>query len=187
MKGIYPDLLHILDLALLVDMYASSYTNGARTTDTFFVLATCSLLWWWFELSHNICVTAGPSYNSGIPHGCRARAQLFSMQTLGTKNSSYPAIGQKRLSGAASRMMVYFAIIMASEIAEQHPSDIHRSVLKKHVLTKHILKFPNENMGPSGGSMMSFQLWPESQLYMREMDLARCLMGSCSKQSFRNK
>ena len=81
-------------------------------------------------------------------------------------------------------MMVYFAIIMASEIAEQHPSDIHRSVLKKHVLTKHILKFPNENMGPSGGSMMSFQLWPESQLYLREMDLARCLMGSCSKQSF---
>ena len=35
MKGIYPDLLHILDLALLVDMYASSYIVWTDTSVIF--------------------------------------------------------------------------------------------------------------------------------------------------------
>lgn len=62
----------------------------------------------------------------GIPHGCRARPILFCSQSLQKKASAYPNIGQKRLNGAASRMMVHWAYIIASQIHQDHPSDIHR-------------------------------------------------------------
>ena len=63
---------------------------------------------------------------SGIPHSCRARAILFQTSTLQSSTAKYPAIGQKKLNGASSRMMILFAAGIAREIHRQHPSDCHR-------------------------------------------------------------
>ena len=64
---------------------------------------------------------------SGVPHGCRARAILFQTSTLQSSTAKYPAIGQKKLNGASSRMMIFFfAAGIAREIHRQHPSDCHR-------------------------------------------------------------
>lgn len=39
-------------------------------------------------------------------------------------------MGQKKLNGAASRVMVQFAAMLASEIHAEHPSDVHRSHIR---------------------------------------------------------
>lgn len=56
----------------------------------------------------------------GIPNGCRARALLFTSQTLIKKKSAYPHVGQKRLNGASSRMMLYFVLAASKQISEDH-------------------------------------------------------------------
>lgn len=63
---------------------------------------------------------------AGIPNGSRARSILFLGSTLQKQNSAYPAIGQKKLNGAASRMMVHFGAVVSHEIEAEHPSAIHR-------------------------------------------------------------
>ena len=45
--------------------------------------------------------------------------------------TAYPAIGQKKLNGAASRLMVYFAAEMSEEIYQNAASDINRSGVQK--------------------------------------------------------
>ena len=62
----------------------------------------------------------------GIPNGCRARPILFLKNSLQPKTNAYPAIGQKKLNGAASRMMVNFFAELSHEIQRLHPSDVHR-------------------------------------------------------------
>jgi hypothetical protein len=63
---------------------------------------------------------------SGIPHGSRARPILFQTQSLQKKATAYPSIGQKKLSGAAARMMIFFGAVASSEIYQSHPSDSNR-------------------------------------------------------------
>ena len=63
---------------------------------------------------------------SGIPNGSRARSVLFQSSTLVKSSTAYPTLGQKKLNGAASRMLIYFGVSMASEINEAHPTDVHR-------------------------------------------------------------
>lgn len=65
----------------------------------------------------------------GIPHGSRARQILFLYKTLVPDPGKYPAIGQKKLSGAASRLMIYFAETLSEQIAAEWPSDVHTPLL----------------------------------------------------------
>lgn len=62
----------------------------------------------------------------GIPHGSRAKAEMFSKEGLAKKANAYPAIGQKKLSGAASRLMLHFGVVLASELLEKNPTDVNR-------------------------------------------------------------
>lgn len=64
---------------------------------------------------------------AGIPHGCRARSLLFQTASIQKKGSAYPSIGQKKLSGAAARMMIYFCVVESSKIAANHPSEENTS------------------------------------------------------------
>lgn len=62
----------------------------------------------------------------GIPNGCRARPILFQTATLQKSTAAYPVIGQKKLSGAASRMMVHWASAISRNIRESHPCETNR-------------------------------------------------------------
>ena len=64
----------------------------------------------------------------GLHPSTRARQILFLTSTLQKKATAYPSIGQKKLNGAASRMMIHFGRVMSEEIAENHPSDVHRQL-----------------------------------------------------------
>jgi len=75
--------------------------------------------------------------HAGIPHGSRARSTFFQKDTLQKKASAYPSVGQKKLNGAASRLLVQFAVILSGEIYEDRPSDVNRPssfFQKKHLL-----------------------------------------------------
>ena len=63
---------------------------------------------------------------SGIPNGCRAKAILFQTSSIQPKGTKYPAIGQKKLNGAASRMMINFCLLISKEIYEDFPSVANR-------------------------------------------------------------
>ena len=113
------------------------------------VRAICSLVFWKPMLEFNKCLTLGlyPSFSSwlfmmffierfffncqltlgwGLHPSTRARSILFLTSTLQKKATAYPSIGQKKLNGAASRMMIHFGRVMSEEIAQNHPSDVHR-------------------------------------------------------------
>ena len=62
----------------------------------------------------------------GIPHGCRARAILFQQKTIQAQTNKYPAIGQKKINGAASRLMIFFMALLSSEIEGRNPNDVNR-------------------------------------------------------------
>lgn len=51
---------------------------------------------------------------------------MFLSKTLQPKLTAYPAIGQKKLSGAASRMLTYFMAELALEIYYETGLDLHR-------------------------------------------------------------
>lgn len=80
--------------------------------------------------------------HAGIPHGSRARSTFFQKDTLQKKASAYPSVGQKKLNGAASRLLVQFAVILSGEIYEDHPSDVNRPV--PFFLPKITPKYPQE-------------------------------------------
>ena len=89
----------------------------------------------------------------GIPNSSRARALLFLSKTLQPKQSAYPSIGQKKLNGASSRMMIYFAMELANRINRDHPSDVNRCwgpIFKgwkfTHILYIYIYIFININI-----------------------------------------
>ena len=54
------------------------------------------------------------------------RDPAWQTQSLQKKATAYPSIGQKKLSGAAARMMIFFGAVVPSEIYESHPSDSNR-------------------------------------------------------------
>ena len=62
----------------------------------------------------------------GISHGSRAKAEMFTKEGLAAKPNAYPAIGQKKLSGASSRLMLHFARTLAAELLAQNPTDVNR-------------------------------------------------------------
>ena len=64
--------------------------------------------------------------NPGIPHHSRAREILFVTKTLQSKATAYPAIGQKKLNGAASRMMLGFAVILSKKVVRERGLDVDR-------------------------------------------------------------
>ena len=75
--------------------------------------------------------------HAGIPHGSRARSTFFQKDTLQKTASAYPSVGQKKLNGAANRLLVQFAVILSGEIYEDRPSDVNRPssfFQKKHLL-----------------------------------------------------
>ena len=79
-------------------------------------------------------------FTQGIPNGCRARPLLFQVSTLQKTGSAYPSIGQKKLNGAASRMMITFATEISAEIFDDHPTDVNRweggnEKMKRHTST----------------------------------------------------
>ena len=51
---------------------------------------------------------------------------MFCTQTLQKKTTAYPSVGQKKLNGASSRMMIYFAATISAGIQREHPCDLHR-------------------------------------------------------------
>ena len=80
------------------------------------------------------CIRVRISHVQGIPNGCRAKAALFVSSTLQNSSKSYPAIGQKKLNGAASRMMLHFAAEFSREVLQKEPSDLHRRGFKEKLL-----------------------------------------------------
>ena len=62
----------------------------------------------------------------GIPNGSRARPVLFQTKTLQKSTTAYPSIGQKKLNGASSRLMVHFAASIAADIAGSHENETYR-------------------------------------------------------------
>ena len=148
-QGIYPDLLHILDLTIFPDLYASSlmvWTDNqnifvGRSRDDRLQQIYLKYFNWCVE---NRCLTASCSKhgvhnvegiygsecmnasNLGIPNGCRARAILFLRNSLQPKNNAYPAVGQKKLNGASSRLMINFFAEISVEIHQSHPCDVHK-------------------------------------------------------------
>ena len=167
-SGIYPDILHILDLAIYFDLFASAYLTwtdsptifpGRSRDDRLLGLYRRYLQWCVdnrnFTLSHPI----GFSFNFyvsvshvkgvknnyfctwGIPNGCRARPILFQSSTLQSSTTKYPVIGQKKLNGASSRLMIIFGASLATEIYQEHPTDCHRpgrSSLLPCVISKNV-------------------------------------------------
>lgn len=67
--------------------------------------------------------------DSGVPQSMRARSILFLSKSL-LKPGSYPSIGQKKLSGAAARVFIYYMKEVAHYVFGLEPSDLHRTVKK---------------------------------------------------------
>ena len=64
--------------------------------------------------------------NPGIPHHSRAREILFVTKTLQSKATAYPEIKKKKLNGAASRMMLGFAVILSKKVVRERGLDVDR-------------------------------------------------------------
>jgi hypothetical protein len=87
--------------------------------------------------------------NPGIPHHSRAREILFVTKTLQSKATAYPAIGQKKLNGAASRMMLGFAVILSKKVVRERGLDVDRlgimSTLFRNLVVEPLPKIIIEN------------------------------------------
>jgi hypothetical protein len=73
-----------------------------------------------------ISINCISNLSPGIPHNSRARELLFVAKTLQAKASAYPSIGQKKLNGAASRMMLGFAVQLAEQVVRDRGLEIDR-------------------------------------------------------------
>ena len=96
---IYPDVLHVLDLAVTPDSIASFLlfaTDNARNRDA----ALGEIRRKYFKWASEI----------GLDSGYLANPKLFSSKTLRASTSVYPSISQKFLKGAAARMMSYLCV-----------------------------------------------------------------------------
>ncbi len=104
--------------------------TGVLTTDTWIehVLTLGFFPFMIHDVFWNSLLKCQLTMESGIHPSSRARAILFLTSTLQKKATAYPAIGQKKLNGAASRMMIHFGKVMSDEIQKSHPSDVHRQV-----------------------------------------------------------
>ena len=56
---------------------------------------------------------------------------LFQGKSIQKSGTAYPSIGQKKLNGASSRMMVHFAALISEEIAESHENETYRFELER--------------------------------------------------------
>lgn len=127
-------MLHIADLALYRDLLAGSFLLWTRNRSIFKSRSRDMRLQelyqryvaWCNDNRHLLQFSHVEVSCSGIPHGSRAKLELFSKEGL-TKPNAYPSIGQKKLSGAAARLMLNFALLMAYEIQRDFPTDVHRS------------------------------------------------------------
>lgn len=63
-----------------------------------------------------------------MQHGSRARSVLFMQASLQKKQSQYPTVGQKKLGGAAARMLIYFCAEIAHELHCKEASDRNRPI-----------------------------------------------------------
>ena len=105
---IYPDVLHVLDLAVTPDSIVSFLlfaTDNARNRDA----ALGEIRRKYFKWASEI----------GLDSGYLANPKLFSSKTLRASTSVYPSISQKFLKGAAARMMSYFVCGLACDTAFQ--------------------------------------------------------------------
>lgn len=97
----------------------------------------------------------------GVPHGCRARGALFTTMTLQAKTTKYPSVGQHKVSGAASAMMVHFAAFMSGKIQLEHPADVHRP---RGFCSNMIMTPIVSNPLPTGGSQSALVRWQRTRL-----------------------
>lgn len=96
-----------------------SITTGAKPRDLW-IAKKC------FQVKRHCFFHLNLMPNQGVPNGSRARSILFLRNSLQPKTTAYPSIGQKKLNGASSRLMVYFCAELSAEIQRSHPSDLHR-------------------------------------------------------------
>lgn len=125
------------------------------------------------------CSNQGWQFYPGIPRSCRARAPLFQTSSLQKSNLQYPSIGQKKLNGASSRMMVYFAMTVSADIFNAHPTNINRlgglkipTKLMSFWFSKKPLDF--RPWMPAGGSGMRLHRLEPWRWLLRNMGRARC-------------
>ncbi len=97
-----------------------------KTSIWLFNLFFSYFLWCWLDLPKCYLLTLSKKQQWGIPNGCRARPILFQTATLQKNTTAYPVIGQKKLNGAASRMMIHWASAISRSIRESHPSETNR-------------------------------------------------------------
>ena len=99
----------------------------------------------------------------GIPHGSRAKAEMFSGDGMkGQKANSYPSIGQKKLNGAAARLMIHFMGMLASEHLSKDPSDLNRP---------QVLSF---NLAIAGGCVVLSKPWKRLRSRWPRAVVVRC-------------
>eukprot|EP00435_Cladocopium_sp_Y103_P060184 s308_g22.t1 len=104
---IYPDVLHVLDLAISPDSIASFllFATASGNRDH----ALTKIRQRYFEWASDMKLDAG----------YLANPKLFTQKILQSSSTSYPAVSQKFLKGAAARMMCYFICGMACEKASE--------------------------------------------------------------------
>ena len=103
---IYPDVLHVLDLAISPDSIASFLlfaTAASGNRDH----ALSQIRRRYFQWASDMKLDAG----------YLANPKLFTQKILQPSSTTYPAVSQKFLKGAAARMMCYFICGMACERA----------------------------------------------------------------------
>lgn len=61
-----------------------------------------------------------------VPHSARARAVLFLKSSIQNVATKYPSAGTKKLSGATSRMMIYWAWEVSLELFRADATDVNR-------------------------------------------------------------
>lgn len=100
--------------------------------------------------------------NPGIPHHSRAREILFVFvtKTLQSKATAYPAIGQKKLNWAASRMMLGFAVVLSKKVVRERGLDVDRLGIMSTLFRNRVVEplpkiiIGNQWLPPAGGSPM---------------------------------
>ena len=104
------------------------------------------------RVSINCCCNLGP----GIPHNSRAREVLFVTKTLQAKTTAYPSIGQKKLNGAASRMMLGFAVQLADQAVKDRGLNIDRLGFPQSL--KLLFEIPSEMIVIASGTLVWYPL-----------------------------
>ena len=73
-------------------------------------------------------------------------------KTLQAKTTAYPSIGQKKLNGAASRMMLGFAVQLADQAVKDRGLNIDRLGFPQSL--KLLFEIPSEMMVIASGTLV---------------------------------